>query len=79
MKAVRALVLVLALSVCAHAGLIPIDGRPQPEPTPTTSTETAGSDPDSGGTYGDIQNGLTTTEAATEAALNLIGVVLALL
>ncbi len=70
--------LVLALSVCAYAGIMPIDGRPQPEPSPTTSTATAESDTDSGGTYGDIQNGITTTEAATEAALNFIGAVLAL-
>jgi len=79
MKAVRALVLVMALSVCTHAGLMPIDGRPQTEPTPTTSTETAGSDADSASVYGHIQTmPATTTDITTETALNLIGAVLAL-
>lgn len=76
MKAVRALMLVLALSVCAYAGNLPIDGRPQQEPTPapTASTETAGSNTESG----DIQTTAEDADITTDVALNLIGAVLAL-
>jgi len=69
----------LALSVCAYAGNIPNDGRPQAEPTPTTSTEMAGSDADAASVYGHIETlPATTTDITTETALNLIGAVLAL-
>ena len=66
--------LVLALSVCAYAGNMPIDARPQTEPTPTTSTETAGSNTESG----DIETTAEDADITTDVALNLIGAVLAL-
>ncbi len=68
--------LVLALSVCAYAGIMPNDGRP--EPPPTTSTATVESDTDLGGVDGDIETPAATTDIATEVALNFIGAVLAL-
>lgn len=70
--------LVLALSVCAYAGIMPNDGRPQAGPPPTTSTETAGSDADSGDIGGTIETMAEDTDITTEAALNFIGAVLAL-
>ncbi|HEV2862572.1 MAG TPA: hypothetical protein VGX48_16275 [Pyrinomonadaceae bacterium] len=76
MKAVRALMLVLALSVCAYAGIMPNGDRP--EPPPTTSTTTAESDPDSASVYGHIETPADDTDITTDMALNLIGAVLAL-
>jgi hypothetical protein len=76
MKAVRALMLVLALSVCAYAGNIPNDGRP--EPPPTTSTATEESNTDSGDVGGDIETTTEDADITTDVALNLIGAVLAL-
>ncbi len=76
MKAVRALMLVLALSVCAYAGNMPNGDRP--EPPPTTSVETTESGSESGDVSGHIETPATTADVTTEAALNFIGAVLAL-
>ena len=76
MKAVRALTLVLALSVCAYAGNMPNGDRP--EPPPTTSTATSESNSDSGNVYGHVETPAATTDIMTEAALDIIGAVLAL-
>ena len=71
--------LVLALSVCAYAGIIPNDGRPQPEPSPTTSTATEESNTDLGGVGGNNETPAAITDVTTEAALSFIRAVLALL
>jgi len=78
MKAIRALMLVLALSVCAYAGIMPNDGRPQPEPTPTSSTAAAESGTYLRGVDGTIETPAEDTDITTDVALNLIGAVLAL-
>lgn len=70
--------LVLALSVCAYAGNIPNDGRPQPEPPPTTSTATEESNTDLGDVGRDSETTAEDADITTDVALNLIGAVLAL-
>ena len=72
-KTIRALVLVLALSVCAQAGDMGngvVD--PQPTPTPVSST----TQDSTGQVAGDMGNGV--TDEATSIVLDLLQAVLAL-
>lgn len=75
MKALRALMFVLALSACAYAGDMDngIVGTPTPLPTPTLATTVEIENID-----GDIQTGLTTTDIVIETALNTLQSALAL-
>ncbi len=75
MKAVRASMLVLALSVCAYAGNMPNGDRPEPPPTTSTATEESNTD---SGDVGDIETTTEDADITTDVALNLIGAVLAL-
>lgn len=78
-KTIRALVLVLALGVCAHAGDMGNGFTDPPPPPPTASmTNTSISTTEVGTEQvaGEMGNGVVST--ATETALNLIQAVLTL-
>lgn len=73
MKALRALMLVLALSACIYAGDMDNGIVSTPPPTPPSATSTKTND-----VTGQMETGLTTTNAVTEIALNLLQTALAL-
>lgn len=76
MKALRALMLVLALSVCAYAGNMG-NGAIEPPP-PTTAPAVA---PGTGGdkVIPELDTGVASTDPVTEIALNLLQSVLSLI
>jgi hypothetical protein len=71
MKTLRALVLALALSVCAYAGNMG-NGVTEPPPPPSLETATLAAD-------GQIHTTAVSTDLATEITLNLLQSVLSLL
>ncbi len=77
-KTVRALLLVMAMSVCVYAGDMGngvATPSPQQQQTPTTSVPSSPANDDTSA-EGDMGNGVTAT--AAEAALNLIQTLLTL-
>lgn len=80
MKALRALILVLALSVCTYAGNMGngVATPPPPPPTaPSSATTAPGASADD--STGQIETDATATDSFTEITLNLLQSVLSLI